>query len=207
LPIRYAIVKIHWSAGNNLCRYIAFVCRQTRVIRLFLGNTVANTLETAVQHEFPSARHQVDLLPKLQRELINYFKGQPVTFNCQIDMSWASAFGRKVLRHCSHIPVGKTISYGQLAQNVGHPGAARAVGNIMARNRVPIIIPCHRVISSDGSLGGYSAAGGTTMKKLLLSHEAAFSNLIPTGRYIIHKTADSNMSKHAHCRQKRRERR
>jgi len=164
-------VKIHWPAGNNLCRYIAFVCRQSEVVRLLPGGATANPLKAAIGQEFPSAKYQSDLLPELRQALINYFRGQSVIFNCRIDTSWASDFGRKVLRLCSGIPAGKTISYSQLARLAGHPGAARAVGNIMAGNRTPILIPCHRVISADGSLGGYSAAGGIQMKKLLLDHE------------------------------------
>ena len=66
---------------------------------------------------------------------------------------------------------GKTISYGELAEVVGHPGAARAVGTAMARNPVPIIVPCHRVVGSNGGLGGYG--GGLEMKKALLRLEGA----------------------------------
>lgn len=81
-------------------------------------------------------------------------------------------FQRKVLVTLrKRVGPGKTISYGELAEVVGHPGAARAVGTAMARNPVPIVVPCHRVIASDGSLGGYG--GGLEMKKALLALEGA----------------------------------
>lgn len=81
-------------------------------------------------------------------------------------------FQRKVLTTLrKRIGPGKTISYGELAEAVGHPGAARAVGTAMARNPVPIVVPCHRVLASGGGLGGYG--GGLEMKKALLRLEGA----------------------------------
>ncbi|MEX1224432.1 MAG: MGMT family protein, partial [Pirellulales bacterium] len=74
---------------------------------------------------------------------------------------------------CRRIPIGQTMSYAELAAVAGSPGAARAVGNIMAGNRVPIIVPCHRVVGSGGSLGGYSSSGGLRTKRRLLSLEAS----------------------------------
>ena len=182
---QYTIVKINWPVGNKLCRYIAFVCNRSRVVRLLPGETAANRLQATIEREYPSARRQAELLPKLQMSLKTYFRGQRSAFDFEIEMSWASDFGRSILRQCMNIPAGKTISYGQLAERAGHPKAARAVGNIMARNRIPILIPCHRVISSNGSLGGYSAAGGTAMKKLLLNHEAAFADINPKNKRLI----------------------
>lgn len=112
-----------------------------------------------------------NFLPSLQQALIDYFEGKQVKFNCRIDVSWASDFDQQVLRCCTKIPTGKTWSYQELARQAGHPSAARAVGGVMARNRIPVLIPCHRVIRSDGSLGGYSAGTGLKWKKWLLQHE------------------------------------
>ena len=78
-------------------------------------------------------------------------------------------FRRAVLEQMRQIPAGQTLSYGQLANLAGHPGAARAVGSICKHNPLPIIIPCHRIIKSDGSLGEY--AFGVELKKQLLHHE------------------------------------
>ena len=97
----------------------------------------------------------------------------------------ATEFQQRVLDHCRSIRYGLTLSYAQLAKKAGSPGAARAVGNIMARNRIPLIIPCHRVVGSGGSLGGYSAPQGLIMKRRLLSLENGKLNED-------HGTTDSN---------------
>jgi methylated-DNA-[protein]-cysteine S-methyltransferase len=81
-------------------------------------------------------------------------------------------FQRKVLDACRAIPPGETLSYAELAVIAGAPGAARAVGNVMRTNRIPLVIPCHRVVGSGGSLGGYSAPDGLAMKRKLLEREA-----------------------------------
>lgn len=80
-------------------------------------------------------------------------------------------FARAVLTACRQIAYGTTISYAELAQRAGNPRAARAVGNVMATNRWPIVVPCHRVVRADGSLGGYSAALGIRYKQSLLDLE------------------------------------
>lgn len=83
----------------------------------------------------------------------------------------ATPFQRKVIERCRRIRAGKVLSYAELAAQAGSPGASRAVGNVMAKNRFPLIVPCHRVVGSGGSLGGYSAPQGLTMKRRLLDRE------------------------------------
>ena len=80
-------------------------------------------------------------------------------------------FGRRVVAACRRIPWGQTRSYGELAAECGSPGAARAVGSVMAKNRYPLIVPCHRVLAAGGELGGYSAPDGLKMKRRLLAME------------------------------------
>lgn len=87
-----------------------------------------------------------------------------------IDETWMTPFQRKVVKACRAIGFGDMLSYGQLAEKVKHSGAARAVGSVMSGNRYPIIVPCHRVISSAG-LGGFSSPRGVSMKSELLSLE------------------------------------
>jgi len=112
--------------------------------------------------------------PSLVARLRAYASGRPADFrDVPLDFADCTPFERRVLRSCRRIPLGKTLTYGQLAAKAGSPGAARAVGRCMARNRVPVIVPCHRVVASGGQLGGYSAAGGTAMKRRLLELEAA----------------------------------
>ena len=80
-------------------------------------------------------------------------------------------FQRSVLLECARIPRGQTVTYAQLARRIGKPRAARAVGNALAINPLAPLIPCHRVVKGDGSLGGYSAKGGKKAKKKLLARE------------------------------------
>ena len=91
----------------------------------------------------------------------------------EIDVEYGATteFQRKVLDGCRAIPPGETLSYGELAQIAGAPGAARAVGNVMKTNKLPLVVPCHRVVGSGGALGGYSAPDGLAMKKRLLERE------------------------------------
>ena len=81
-----------------------------------------------------------------------------------------TAFQCRVLEHCRRIKPGKTLTYGQLAARAGSPRAARAVGNVMASNRFPLVVPCHRVVGAS-SLGGYSAPNGLRLKRILLTRE------------------------------------
>lgn len=112
--------------------------------------------------------------PRLVKRLQAYAEGKPVDFDeVEIDCGPQSDFHCRVIRYCRQIPYGEIATYAELAARAGHPGAARAVGNCMARNRIPLVIPCHRVLGSGGRLGGYSAPGGISVKRLLLELERA----------------------------------
>ena len=100
-----------------------------------------------------------------------YFRGQKTTFPDKLDLSGATSFQRRVWQQTRLIPYGETRSYLWIAQQINQPAAARAVGQALGRNPLPIIIPCHRVVTSDGSLGGFS--GGLEMKRYLLGLETA----------------------------------
>lgn len=111
-----------------------------------------------------------------ERRLIRRFQafadGQADDFlDIEIDTSHLTKFARRVVTNCRKIPPGKTLTYGQLAAKSGSARAARAVGNVMATNRFPLLVPCHRVVGSGGSLGGYSAPDGLAMKRRLLERE------------------------------------
>ena len=102
-----------------------------------------------------------------------YFEGHRVTFPDGLDLSGATPFHRKVWEVTRLIPFGETRSYAWVAEQVGKPKAARAVGQALARNHWAIIVPCHRVLTSDGKLGGFG--GGVEMKRYLLNLEAITS--------------------------------
>jgi len=110
----------------------------------------------------------------LAERLQSYAAGNDECFdNVSVDLTHLSAFQNRVVRACRRIGRGKVRSYGDLAAASGAPGAARAVGNVMAQNRYPIIVPCHRVVGSAGSLGGFSARDGINMKRRMLEMEGA----------------------------------
>lgn len=98
-----------------------------------------------------------------------YLGGRRKRFDLQLDFSGATAFQKQIFRRLMDIPYGRIISYGDIADELGDPGAARAVGQAVGANPLPIVVPCHRVVRSDGKLGGYS--GGLDRKVTLLGVE------------------------------------
>ena len=106
-----------------------------------------------------------------RRELDEYFAGKRRSFDLRLDLRAMPQFTLAVLRELARVPYGETTTYGALAQRVGHPRAARAVGTVMNRNRIPIVLPCHRVVGASGNLTGY--AGGLDRKETLLELEGA----------------------------------
>lgn len=120
---------------------------------------------------------------RLQRQLQAYAEGEAVDFGwVEVVLDGLSPFRRRVLELCRTIPYGKTLTYGQLAAQAGSPAACRAVGACMAANRLPLVIPCHRVVASNGGLGGFSAPGGLATKRLLLELEGqAQTTLLQVG--------------------------
>ena len=112
-------------------------------------------------------------LDRARRELERYFRGRHLAFDLEVDLSALSSFDRKVLEVTARIPPGKVATYAQVAAKAGNPRASRAAGNALHKNPVAIIVPCHRVLRSDGSLGGYG--GGLPVKEWLLRHEGAIA--------------------------------
>lgn len=108
------------------------------------------------------------ILQTTRKQLGEYFAGKRTSFTITLDLR-GTEFQVESWKALGRIPYGKTISYGQQAQNIGNPRACRAVGSANGKNPIPIIVPCHRVISADGSLGGYGL--GLKMKKQLLDLE------------------------------------
>lgn len=108
---------------------------------------------------------------RLEAQLREYLAGERSEFDLTLDPPSMSSFAASVLMATAHIPYGQTRTYGQVARQIGRPTAARAVGQALAANPLPILIPCHRVLAGDGSLRGYSAPGGIALKQRLLTLE------------------------------------
>jgi methylated-DNA-[protein]-cysteine S-methyltransferase len=110
-------------------------------------------------------------LDPVKRELDEYFEGRRRQFDLSVDLRGRSEFSRVVLEQLARVSYGEVTTYGSLAARSGRPRAARAVGTIMNRNPIPIVLPCHRVVGSTGSLVGYG--GGLDRKRQLLDLEEA----------------------------------
>ena len=117
-----------------------------------------------------------DELNEEQEQLLDRLRdvahGQVDTLaDIELNLAHLGPFARRVVQRCRKIPAGETMTYGELAAACGSPNAARAVGNAMATNRFPLIVPCHRVVGSGGNLGGFSAPQGVELKRQLLRRE------------------------------------
>jgi methylated-DNA-[protein]-cysteine S-methyltransferase len=119
----------------------------------------------------PRILHAPDRLDDTARELDEYFAGRRREFDVPLDWSLSTGFRNTVLHHLPEIAYGRTATYATVAQLAGNPKAVRAVGRACATNPLPLVVPCHRVVRSDGGLGGYR--GGVDAKRMLLAMEAA----------------------------------
>ncbi len=106
------------------------------------------------------------------QQLREYFRGKRADLEVDVDPSTASEFDRKVWSILRTVPAGRTVTYGELARRAGFPGSARAVGGAMARNPIPIVIPCHRVVGHDGAITGFGM--GLWRKRWLLDLEGSW---------------------------------
>lgn len=144
---------------------------RTLVLRM-KGLLRVKDLELSVA-DLPASDFQADDLIERVQE---FARGEPTDFSdVAVDTRGATSFQRRVIDACRAIPWGETLTYGQLARIVGRPGAARAVGSVMSSNRVPLVVPCHRVVAASGGLGGFSAPQGIAMKRRLLAAEQRVS--------------------------------
>lgn len=119
----------------------------------------------------PRVLHAPARLDATARELDEYFAGRRHRFDLPLDWQLTHGFRRTVLTHLADIGYGRTASYAAVAQLAGNPKAVRAVGTACATNPLPVVVPCHRVVRSDGSMGGY--LGGVDAKRTLLALEAS----------------------------------
>jgi methylated-DNA-[protein]-cysteine S-methyltransferase len=120
----------------------------------------------------PRILESASMTDAVRRELDEYFSAGRTSFDLKIDRRLMGAFAKQVLAATARIPFGRTTTYGELAERIGHPRAARAVGSALGSNPVPVVVPCHRVLRAGGALGGYG--GGLPRKELLLTLEGAF---------------------------------
>ncbi len=160
--IRYAIFDS--SLGTML-----FISKVNALIRLEISQDDPSIVKNRLMANQPDAQETIKQFLPLTKELDRYIKGEKIEFDVPVDLSALPSFTQEVLKEVKKIPYGETRTYGWLAKRIGLKNAARAVGNALKANPIPIIIPCHRVIRGDGTIGGFSL--GIHIKKRLLSIE------------------------------------
>ncbi len=163
--IRYEILETAFGS-------LGLVASELGICRVILPGLTAEKVISSILDKYPSA---VDGLSAEYRETLSqvqsYFSGSPVEFDPALDLSGSTVFQRQVYQALRSIPYGEVRSYAWVAHKIGNPRAVRAVGGANAANPIPLIIPCHRVIRADGSLGGFSGTGGPALKQRMLSLE------------------------------------
>jgi methylated-DNA-[protein]-cysteine S-methyltransferase len=164
--IAYTIFKTKWG-------YFGLAGTQAGLQRTSLPAPRAAQVKSPLLEIYPSVRYEKALFQPLQEQIRAYFEGAYVDFdkNIPILLEGLSPFARSVLTACRTVRYGQTMSYGALAAKAGSPKASKAIGGVMARNPMPLIIPCHRVIRTNGKIGGFSATGGVPLKKGMLQLE------------------------------------
>jgi len=158
--------------------WVAFSMCGNLLLRLSFGHANPQSAATAVGQSLSQNRNSNECPEDSAAELVDrltaYAAGHFDDFlDIKTDTAHLSPFSRSIVEAVRRIPFGQTRSYGQLAASVGRARAARAVGRVMAQNRTPLVVPCHRVVGSGGLIGGFSAIDGLNMKRRLLKLEAA----------------------------------
>jgi methylated-DNA-[protein]-cysteine S-methyltransferase len=149
--------------------------RKLQVERIFLPCIKAELL-AKIKKQFPEVIEKEQKIPdKISTQIAKSYSGKKIKFDVSVlNLKKLSGFSAKVLKITCKIPRGKVATYSWLAAKLSSPGAARAVGTALANNPFPIVIPCHRVVRADGSLGGFG--GGLKMKRELLDREGVALN-------------------------------
>lgn len=165
MPQYYNIFRTDWG-------YFGLVGSKHRLLGSFLPAENDVQLERTILASYPEANYNADAFGDIHLKIFSYYSGEKVDFSPYAAISsTASLFSEQILRACVSLKYGETSSYGRLAKMANRPGTCRAVGTVLRKNKLPLIIPCHRVIRSDGSVGMFSANGGSAMKQRMLELE------------------------------------
>lgn len=141
------------------------------LVEVMIGRSLEE-LAQAINRKYPTSMTLGDSAAvKACLQLAEYFNGQRRVFDLRIDFSHRRDFTLSILQELARVPFGETLTYGELARRAGFPGRARAAGQVMATNLLPLILPCHRVVGHGGRLTGYSGGEGIKTKRWLLDFE------------------------------------
>ncbi len=161
----YNLFKTRWG-------WFGLLGNEKGLLRICLPVAHKGVVVRRMLPDAPNAKHSKTAFSVLEKRIKAYYDGNPDDFrDIEVHLGGFTEFQRKTLAALRQITYGKTISYRGLAELTGNPKAARAIGAVMAKNPTPLVIPCHRVIKADGTLGRFSAPGGAAAKKRMLELE------------------------------------
>ncbi len=163
--VKFRLIQTHWGT-------VGLVGSGAGLSGLLLPGPSSRQIR-AIKAHWPAAVLEGDFMDELAGSIDQYFHGGGRIIKAPVDLRGLSAFARSTLEFVRTIRYGTTMSYQQVARAVGGPGHCRAVGQVLKSNPIPLVVPCHRVIRTDGQLGGFSAAGGGGTKRRLLRLERA----------------------------------
>ena len=162
---QYAIFKTRWG-------WFGLLGCEKGLVRTCLPVAFKETVEKRLLSGIEGSAPAKKVYKSLEKDILAYYKGRRIDFSeVLVCLDGLTEFQQKVLTALRAVTYGKTVSYSDLARQSGSPKAARVIGTVMAKNPLPLIIPCHRVIKQDGSLGQFSAAGGVQTKKRMFNLE------------------------------------
>lgn len=161
----YEVIEDTWLSPI----YVAL--SQNGLIRIELGGSEHDFISKLKTFTKSPVRQENEAIRIAVDQIRSYLKGTRQTIDLPVDWSILSPFQLSVLQATWRIPYGRVTTYGTIAQQIGKPRAARAVGQALSHNPIPLAIPCHRVLAADGSLRGYSGIGGIKTKQALLEME------------------------------------
>lgn len=191
IPAPDSLPDITPAAARDGLLDVAYVIEDTPVGRLLLAATPRGlvrvayldhsdedaVLEHLASRVSPRVLSAAKPLDEPRRELEQYFAGARRKFDTPLDWQLVQGFGRRVLEATARVPFGSLTTYKRVATEAGSPRAARAAGNALGANPIPIIVPCHRILHSTGGLGGYT--GGLERKRTLLTIEGVLDQQLP----------------------------
>jgi methylated-DNA-[protein]-cysteine S-methyltransferase len=168
------LLDVAWSWVDSPVGRLLVAASPRGLLRLaFPANEPDAVLASLAARVSPRVLEAPARLDPVRRQLDEYFEGRRQHFDLTVDWALVGEFGRRVLAACAAIPFGSVSTYAALSAEVGAPGAARATGNALGANPVPVVVPCHRVLRTGGGLGGYT--GGVAIKEHLLRLEGVLA--------------------------------
>jgi methylated-DNA-[protein]-cysteine S-methyltransferase len=164
-PTRIGPIALVWRATTSALTHVELPAHADERAELVAARVASRASS-------PSVAEPPHGIAQIVASITRHFEGSLVTFgDVTVDLDRAPPFHRRVYEALRRVPPGKTVTYGELAALAGSPGASRAVGQAMAKNPCPLIVPCHRVLAANGATGGFSSAGGAAVKVAMLAIE------------------------------------